>query len=96
MERELVSLTVNGTRHEVKQRRLVIGRSRDCDIQLSDANVSRRHAELRQEGASYWIVDLASTNGIEVNGKRVKRAKLHDGDKVTLGSTDVVFSRQTE
>jgi Protein of unknown function (DUF3662)/FHA domain len=96
MERELVSLTVNGTRHEVKQRRLVMGRSRDCDIQLSDANVSRRHAELRQEGASYWIVDLASTNGIEVNGKRVKRAKLHDGDKVTLGSTDVVFSRQTE
>jgi FhaA, N-terminal domain/FHA domain len=96
MERELVSLMVNGTRHEVKQRRLVIGRSRDCDIQLSDANVSRRHAELRQEGASYWIVDLASTNGIEVNGKRVKRAKLRDGDKVTLGSTDVVFSRQTE
>jgi FhaA, N-terminal domain/FHA domain len=96
MERELVSLTVNGTRHEVNQRRLVIGRSRDCDIQLSDANVSRRHAELRQEGASYWIVDLASTNGIEVNGKRVKRAKLRDGDKVTLGSTDVVFSRQTE
>ena len=96
MERELVSLTVNGTRHDVKQRRVVIGRSRDCDIQLSDANVSRRHAELRQEGASYWIVDLASTNGIEVNGKRVKRAKLRDGDKVTMGSTDVVFSRQTE
>jgi Protein of unknown function (DUF3662)/FHA domain len=96
MEREVVSLTVNGTKHEVKQRRLVIGRSRDCDLQLSDANVSRRHAELRQEGASYWIVDLASTNGIEVNGKRVKRAKLHDGDRVTLGSTAVVFSRQTE
>jgi FHA domain-containing protein len=96
VERELVSLTVNGTQHEVKQRRLVLGRSRDCDIQLSDANVSRQHAELRQEGTSYWIVDLASTNGIEVNGKRVKRAKLRDGDKVTLGSTDVVFSRQTE
>ena len=96
MEREVVSLTVNGTKHEVKQRRVVIGRSRDCDLQLSDANVSRRHAELRQEGASYWIVDLSSTNGIEVNGKRVKRAKLRDGDKVTLGSTAVVFSRQTE
>jgi FHA domain-containing protein len=96
MEREVVSLTVNGTKHEVKQRRVVIGRSRDCDLQLSDANVSRRHAELRQEGASYWIVDLASTNGIEVNGKRVKRAKLRDGDRVTLGSTAVVFSRQTE
>src|SRR5207253_261104 len=86
----------DGTRHEVKERRVVLGRSRDCDIQLADANVSRRHAELRQEGASYWIVDLGSTNGMEVNGKRVKRAKLRDGDTITLGSTDVTFSRETE
>jgi hypothetical protein len=96
VEQELVTLTVNGTRHEVKQRRVVLGRSRDCDIQLADANVSRRHAELRQEGASYWIVDLGSTNGIEVNGKRVKRAKLSDGDSFTLGSTDVLFSQEIE
>jgi pSer/pThr/pTyr-binding forkhead associated (FHA) protein len=80
----------------VKQRRVVLGMSRDCDIQLADANVTRRHAELRQEGASYWIVDLGSTNGMEVNGKRVKRAKLGDGDTFTLGSTDVLFSRETE
>jgi hypothetical protein len=96
MEQEPVTLTFNGGRHEVKQRRVVIGRSRDCDIQLSDSNVSRRHAELRQEGASYWIVDLGSTNGIEVNGKRVKRAKLRDGDTFTLGSTDVTFKRETD
>src|SRR5215218_5591646 len=96
VERELVSLNYNGTRHEVTQRRVVIGRSRDCDIQLSDTNVSRRHAELRQEGASYWIVDLGSTNGMEVNGKRVKRAKLRSGDTITLGSTEVTFGRDTE
>jgi hypothetical protein len=96
VERELVTLVHDGTRHEVKQRRVVLGRSRDCDIQLADANVSRRHAELRQEGTSYWIVDLGSTNGMEVNGKRVKRAKLRDGDTITLGSTDVTFSREPE
>jgi FhaA, N-terminal domain/FHA domain len=96
VERELVTLTFDGTRHEVKQRRLVIGRSRDCDVQLADSNVSRRHAELRQEGASYWIVDLGSTNGVEVNGRRVKRAKLTDGDTITLGSTDMVFSQEPE
>jgi hypothetical protein len=96
VERELVTLTFDGTRHEIKQRRLVIGRSRDCDVQLADSNVSRRHAELRQEGASYWIVDLGSTNGVEVNGRRVKRAKLSDGDTITLGSTDLVFSREPE
>jgi FhaA, N-terminal domain/FHA domain len=94
VEPELVTLRFDGTSYEVKQRRVVIGRSRDCDVQLSDTNVSRRHAELRQEGASYWIIDLGSTNGLEVNGKRVKRAKLADGDTITLGSTDVSFSRE--
>jgi hypothetical protein len=94
LEQEMVALVFDGTRREVKERRIVIGRSRDCDIQLSDANVSRRHAELRQEGASYWIVDLGSTNGMEVNGKRVKRAKLQDGDTITLGSTELTFERE--
>jgi hypothetical protein len=96
VEAELVTLSWNGASHEVKQPRVVIGRSRDCDIQLADANVSRRHAELRQEGAAYWIVDLGSTNGIEVNGRRVKRAKLNSGDTITLGSTEVTFSRELE
>jgi Protein of unknown function (DUF3662)/FHA domain len=95
MEQEVVALVFDGTRREVKERRIVIGRSRDCDIQLADANVSRRHAELRQEGASYWIVDLGSTNGMEVNGKRVKRAKLRDGDTITLGETEITFERES-
>jgi len=96
VEQELVTLSWNGSSHEVKDRRVVIGRSRDCDIQLADANVSRRHAELRQEGASYWIVDLGSTNGLEVNGKRVKRAKLRSGDTITVGSTELTFARESE
>ncbi len=95
MEQEVAVLTFDGTRHEVKQHRVVLGRSRDCDIQLADANVSRRHVELRQEGASYWVVDLGSTNGMEVNGKRVKRAKLADGDTFTIGSTEITFSKET-
>jgi pSer/pThr/pTyr-binding forkhead associated (FHA) protein len=96
VEQELVTLSWNGSSHQVKERRVVIGRSKDCDIQLADANVSRRHAELRQEGASYWIVDLGSTNGLEVNGKRVKRAKLRSGDTITLGSTELTFARESE
>ncbi len=96
LEREIVSLNLNGERHEIRKRRFVIGRSKDCDLQLDDPNVSRRHAELRQEGATYWIVDLDSTNGIEVNGHRAKRAKLDPGDTVTLGSTTVVFDRESE
>src|SRR5919201_1795565 len=94
LEQEIAVLTFDGSRHEVKQRRVVLGRSRDCDIQLADGNVSRRHAELRQEGASYWIVDLDSTNGLAVNGRRVKRAKLAEGDTITLGSTKITFDRE--
>jgi hypothetical protein len=96
VEREVVALVEDGRRHEIRKRRMVIGRSKDCDIQLADPNISRRHAELRQEGTAYWIVDLDSTNGIEINGHRVKRAKLDEGDTVTLGSSDLVFERSTE
>jgi hypothetical protein len=96
VEREVVALVEDGQRHEIRKRRTVIGRSKDCDIQLADPNISRRHAELRQEGTAYWIVDLDSTNGIEINGHRIKRAKLDEGDTVTLGSSDLVFERSVE
>jgi len=94
--REIVSLTVNGTKHELDGGQAVIGRSKECDIQLPDPNVSRKHAEVRQEGAAYWVIDLDSTNGMEVNGRRQKRAKLRQGDRITLGSTELVFRRETE
>src|SRR5919205_649762 len=86
VEGEVAVLSWDGRRMRVDKRRVVLGRSRECDIQVEDPNVSRRHAELRQEGSTYWIVDLDSTNGIEVNGRRVKRARLSDGDTITLGS----------
>jgi hypothetical protein len=91
---ERVTLSYDGREHEISKRRVVIGRSKDCDIQLEDSNVSRRHAELRQEGAAYWLIDLDSTNGMEVNGRATRRAKLDDGDAVTLGSTELVFRRE--
>ncbi|MGH3081383.1 MAG: FhaA domain-containing protein [Gaiellaceae bacterium] len=87
------TLTVNGKPHELQKTSVVIGRSKDCDIRISDPNVSRRHAEVRQEGSAYWIVDLGSTNGISVNGHALKRAKLDDDDRITLGSTELVFNR---
>jgi hypothetical protein len=85
-------LTIAGRRHELGGERTLIGRSKDCDIQVSDPNVSRRHAEVRREGDAYVLVDLDSTNGIEVGGKRVKRLDLHEGSRFTLGSTEVAFS----
>jgi hypothetical protein len=88
------SLTVNGRTHELEGRRAVIGRSKECDIQIADPNASRRHAELRREGDAFWVVDLGSTNGLDVNGKRTQRAKLADGDRFTIGTTELVFHRE--
>jgi hypothetical protein len=87
------SVTVDGTAHELRKASMVIGRSKECDIRVSDPNVSRRHAEIRQEGSTYWIVDLGSTNGIAVNGRALKRSKLDEGDRITLGSTELIFTR---
>src|SRR5215203_872039 len=93
VEREVVTLNVDGRRHEVSKRRTMIGRSKDCDIQIDDPSASRKHGEIRQEGTAYWVVDLDSTNGLEVNGMRTQRAKLDHGDKITIGATEIAFRR---
>jgi hypothetical protein len=94
LAQEIVTLTIDGKRREIDKRRVVIGRSKDCDVQLADPNASRRHAELRQEGSAYWLIDLDSTNGSQVNGHRTARAKLESGDTITIGSTDLLFERR--
>ena len=87
-------VTVNGRPHEVDAKRAVIGRSKECDIQIADPNASRRHAELRREGDAFWLVDLGSTNGLDVNRKRAQRVQLEDGDRITIGTTELVFNRE--
>src|SRR5207237_8872752 len=92
MEPDSAWLVLDGRRYELDKRRLIIGRSRECDIQVDDPNVSRRHAEIRREGAAFWVIDLGSTNGIDVNGRRRQRAKLEDGDRLTVGTSELVFA----
>jgi hypothetical protein len=86
-------LNVHGKRHVLTTERLTLGRSRDCDIRIEDPNVSRRHAEVVLEDGGWWIVDLGSTNGVEVNGERVDRARLDPGDQIVLGRTELVFEQ---
>jgi hypothetical protein len=94
-EPEVVSLRIGGKSHAVTADKVVLGRSRDCDIRVADLNASRRHAELRKDGDGYWIVDLGSMNGTLVNGHPVERERLEDGDRITLGSTEIVFGRKS-
>jgi predicted component of type VI protein secretion system len=64
-----------------------IGRA-GCDVILSDPDVSRRHAAIREAGDGVSIEDLGSTNGTYVNGERIDAPRpLRDGDEVKIGST---------
>jgi len=85
-------LAVGGRRLLVPPGGGTIGRSRDCDVVLEDPGISRRHAQLRPAGDGFAIQDLGSTNGVLVNGEALQGARpLHSGDRIELGSTEVVF-----
>jgi Protein of unknown function (DUF3662)/FHA domain len=85
-------VTVDARRYVLDGPRATIGRSKDADCVLRDANVSRHHAELRRSQEGDWtIADLGSTNGIKVNGRRVGSTRLSSGDRVTLGTTTFQF-----
>jgi Protein of unknown function (DUF3662)/FHA domain len=90
-QRRRALLVGDGRRNVLSGSKVVLGRSRECDIVVSDPNVSRRHAELRRGDGHWSVVDLGSTNGIKVNGRRVSDATLREGDRVTLGVTDLTF-----
>ncbi|WP_205699598.1 FHA domain-containing protein [Conexibacter sp. SYSU D00693] len=62
-----------------------VGRGFSADIRLEDPTVSRRHAILLREGAVTELLDDRSANGVSVNGERVQRAKLRDGDVIVMG-----------
>ena len=68
-----------------------IGRGSDADLRIDDPGISRNHAELRRSGGDVTIVDLGSTNGIVINGRRVDQERLRDGAEVRLGSTTLTF-----
>jgi len=89
-------LVAEGRRHVIPPGGAVVGRSRDCDVVLADANVSRRHAEVRPAAAGTWTIsDLGSTNGVLVNGHRIAGAEqLQTGDRIALGTAEIGFELQ--
>src|SRR5262245_32148139 len=68
--------------------KLTIGRRESCDICLRFPNISGQHCELTYQDG-YWLIrDLGSTNGIKVNGAKVKQKALRDGDKIAIASRE--------
>ncbi len=66
---------------------LVIGRSSDLDMVLIEDMVSRKHAKITLQPGQITISDLGSTNGTFVNGEKVKRARLQEGDRILIGTS---------
>ncbi len=89
-------LLAEGRRHIVPPGGALVGRSRECDVVLADANVSRRHAELLPGAAGTWtICDLGSTNGVLVNDRRIEGAhQIVSGDRIALGTAQLTFEVQ--
>jgi hypothetical protein len=92
VRRASVILEVNGMKHPLDPPGIVLGRGSEADLRINDPGVSRRHAEIRvhagdAHGTQVSVVDLGSTNGMLVNGSRVKQAELDDGGTIKIGNT---------
>jgi hypothetical protein len=84
-----------GTRHELTTGRNVIGRGTEADIRLPDTGVSRKHVDVVLDGAVATAEDLGSTNGTLVNGRRISRQPLSDGDVIRIGHSVLVYRQDT-
>ena len=71
----------------VPEKQIVVGRSSDLDMVLVEDMVSRKHARIAMQQDQIWIEDLGSTNGTFVNGEKIKRARLKEGDRVLIGTS---------
>ncbi len=89
-------LEVNGVRHPLSPPGVVLGRGTEADLRINDPGISRRHAriEVSGDGADQLITieDLGSTNGIVINGQRVRQATLNAGSRFEIGSTRIAIT----
>ena len=81
----------DGRRVPLAAEPVLLGRGTEAGVRLNDTSVSRRHAEVRQQGDGWVIVDLGSTNGTRVNGSPVTERRLQDGDAITVGDAALRF-----
>ena len=80
-----------GSRFELSDARVTVGRHPDSDIFLDDITVSRRHAEVCRDGLVQHVKDMGSLNGTYLNSRRVEDAGLKNGDELQVGRFKLVY-----
>ncbi|HUA49814.1 MAG TPA: DUF3662 and FHA domain-containing protein [Solirubrobacteraceae bacterium] len=86
-------LLIDGRQVVIGPEGATLGRGRQCDVVLNDPNVSRKHAEIRPRGGSWVVTDLGSTNGSQLNGRRIDGPEvLRPGDELELGASVITFT----
>ena len=89
--RTLTREDAEGVVHLLNKSSISIGRGHECDIRLQSGSVSRYHAVLRISHDAVIFEDMDSTNGCFVNGRRIKRQLLKDGDRLKVGAVPLRF-----
>ena len=69
-----------------------VGRDVGCLVQIPNSKVSKRHARIYLESGCWFVEDLGSRNGTRVNGARVQKAKINDGDQLGFGPEEFIFT----
>jgi hypothetical protein len=87
----LVEMGKGGIRYALEEDEATIGRGAACEIRLSDPKVSRSHARIFLESGQVILEDLKSAHGVLVNGQKIGKVQLADGDKIQLGNTHLVL-----
>ncbi|MDF1563576.1 MAG: adenylate/guanylate cyclase domain-containing protein [Deltaproteobacteria bacterium] len=87
----LIQDTPEGPRVFELKETTYIGRAPECDIVLSDASISRRHARIHRVGGKHVLQDEGSRFGSFVNGSKVASFALSEGDRVQLGSVELIY-----
>ena len=80
-----------GSEVEVGATRVLIGRTRNCDLALSDSQASKEHVAIELQPEGFVLTDLETSNGTKVNGQKVTRVVLHNMDRIYIGDTVLVF-----
>lgn len=82
-----------GVSYYLKEKRIILGRGDNVDIQVLDIKSSREHAELVKVRDGYVLTDLKSQNGVMVNDLKIAQHTMNDSDKIIIGQTVFKFNR---